>query len=269
MTIANTTLIFDGTNLMTLAYSVRSQGLEESAPPRKGGNLEIPGATGTTYLSKTYGERTINLALWLKATGTAGGAWSAAELGNNINRLTSLFGTDGTHTLTRTRGTQTLTSVVEVRDFRAIPGGPYHYDVNVSMVMCYPFWTSVTLTQVTIPFSAVPEVVTVNNTGTYRVEKAILTLTCGIGESITNPKFTIGSSWVQYTGTVSAGQVLTINCGNFTATKAGSSVISSITHSPSYYCWLSIPAGSSSLTITASGISNTPELVITFYPPYL
>lgn len=269
MTLANTTLTFDGVNLMTLAYNLRALGLDESAPPRKGGNLDVPGATGSTYLSKPLGERTINLAMWVKAIGTAGGTWSASDLGNNINTLSALFGTDGTHTLTRTRGTQTLTAAVEVRDFRIIPGGPYHYDVGVSLVMYNPLWYSTSLTSVTIPFSSVPETGYLTNPGTYKVEDAVLALTCGVGESITNPQFTIGSSWVKYTGTVSAGQTLTINCGNFTATKAGVTVVPNITHSQSYYRWLVIPTGASNIDITASGISNTPELVITFYPPYL
>ena len=59
MTIANTALSFDGTNLMTLAYNVRSMGIDESLPSRRGDNILIPGINGQTYVSKDYEQRNI------------------------------------------------------------------------------------------------------------------------------------------------------------------------------------------------------------------
>lgn len=269
MTIANPSLSFDGTNLMTLAYKVRALGLDESLPGRRGDNVTVPGVAGQTYVAKDLEQRTIDMLMWVAAVGTAGGTWSAGGMGDNINTLTALFGADGTHTITRTRGTTALTGTVEVRDVRFSPGGAYHYDVAVSMVMPDPLWYAVSATTVTGPFSSVPFNLSVSNAGTYQAERAVLTIACAAGESITNPTITCGATWVTYTGVVSAGQTLIIDCGAFTATKAGASVISAITHNSAYTRWLIIPRGTNNVTVSADGISNTPDLTVTFSAPYL
>ena len=117
MTIANPSLSFDGTDLMTLAYKVRALGLDESLPGRRGENVIVPGVAGQTYVAKDLEQRTIDMLMWVKAHGTAGGAWAASDMGNNINTLLGLFGGDGTHTLTRTRGTT-------AQRFRGLNGWP-------------------------------------------------------------------------------------------------------------------------------------------------
>lgn len=270
MTIANPSLSFDGTDLMTLAYKVRALGLDESLPPRRGENVVVPGVAGQIYVAKELEQRTIDMLMWVAAVGTAGGTtWAASSMGDNINTLTALFGADGTHTITRTRGTTALTGTVEVRDVRFTPGGAYHYDVAVSMVMPDPLWYAASATTVTSPFSSVPFDLSVSNVGTYQAERAVVTIACAAGESITNPTITCGATWVKYTGVVSAGQTLVIDCGAFTATKAGASVLSAITHNSASTRWLIIPKGTNNVTVSADGISNGPDLTVTFSAPYL
>jgi hypothetical protein len=67
---------------------------------------------------------------------------------------------------------------------------------------------------------------------------------------------------------VAAGQTLSIDCGAFTASKAGSSVLSNITHNSAYTRWLIIPRGTNNVTVSGDGISNSPVLTVTFSAPY-
>ena len=270
MTIANTALSFDGTNLMTLAYNVRSMGIDESLPARRGDNILIPGINGQTYVSKDYEQRNIEIAMWMHTRGTATSSTvSAANAGTNIETLTALFGADGTHTLTRTRGTTTLTATVEVRNVRIEPQGPYHYNVGLSLTMADPFWYATSTTTATTGFSSVPTNLSVTNNGTYQAERVTITLTTASGNGITNPKFTCGSTWVQYTGVVDNGEVLVINTGAYTATVDGVSVLGNITHNTSYTRWLAIPRGTNNVTVNGSGMSNTPTFSVAFQAPYL
>lgn len=268
MTIANPSLSFDGTDLMTLAYKVRALGLDESLPGRRGENVIVPGVAGQTYVAKDLEQRTIDMLMWVKAHGTAGGAWAASDMGNNINTLLGLFGGDGTHTLTRTRGTTALTGTVEVRTVRLTPGGAYHYDMAVSMVMPDPLWYAASATVATTPFSSVPVNLSVTNAGTYQAERAVIAIACGPGGSLTNPTITCGSTWVKYTGVIAANETLSIDCGAFTATKNGTSVLANITHNTAYTRWLIIPKGKNDVTVSADGISHTLDLTVTFSAPY-
>jgi hypothetical protein len=270
MTIANTALSFDGTNLMTLAYNVRSLGIDESLPDRRGGNILVPGINGRTYVSKDYEQRTIEIALWMHTRGTATSSTvSAANAGTNIETLTALFGGDGTHTLTRTRGTTTLTATVEVQKVRIQPLGPYHYNLGLSLVMPDPFWYATGTTTASGSVGSGTTTISAINNGTYPVERAIATFTTSAGTGITNLTLTSGSTWVKYTGVVDDGDTLIIDTGNFTATLNGSSVLGSITHNTSYTRWLSIPRGTNNVVATVDGVSNYSNLTLSYQAPYL
>jgi len=274
MTIANPSLSFDGTDLMTLAYKVRALGLDESLPGRRGENVIVPGVAGQTYVAKELEQRTIDMLMWVAAVGTAGSAqWAASSMGDNINTLTALFGSDGTHTITRTRGTTALTGTVEVRDVRFTPGGAYHYDVAVSMVMPDPLWYATSATTASTGFSSVPaSPLAVVNGGTYVARNMTVTLACPASPaaSLTNPKVTIGSFWAKYTGVIAPGQSLVIQPHLFAATYAGNSVVSDMSWNESNGpVWLELARGSNNVVVSADGISNTPTITVSFYAPYL
>lgn len=274
MTIANPSLSFDGVNLMTLAYKVRALGLDESLPARRGENVVVPGVAGQTYVAKEFEQRAIDMLMWVAAVGTAGGsAWAASSMGDNINTLTALFGADGTHTIARTRGTTSLTGTVEVRDVRFSPGGAYHYDVGVSLVMPDPLWYAASVTTASTGFSSLPTSgLAVTNGGTYVARNMTVTLACPASPaaSLTNPKITIGSFWVEYTGVIAAGQSLVIQPHLFAATVAGSSVVSQMDWNESNGpVWLELARGANSAVASGDGISNTPTLTVSFYAPYL
>lgn len=269
MTIADVAWAIDGTNLATYAYAVRTLD-EEGLPPRRGENALVPGVNGRTWLAKDYDERVLPLAMWIDSRGTAGGARSAAQLASNVMAIKSLLGGNGIHKLTRTFGTTTWQTSVEVRSLRVTPAGPYHYNALAELVMLDPLWYATTLTTAATGFSSVPASLSVTNPGTYPARVMTVTLACGAGVSLTNPKITVGSSWVKYTGVVSATTSLVILPGTFAATLAGNSVVSGISWNESNGPhWLELARGANTATITADGISNTPTITISFYPPYL
>lgn len=268
MTLATGSYAFGGVSLHNgRSWNVRilspSEGLQ-----RRGENIALPGLTGQTHVDKYFEQRELTLALVV--TGEVPGQPPRAEvLAANLAILQGLFAVDGQSTLTRKRGTRTESALAECINLNVVPRGPLHADLIVDLLLADPLWYGTTQQITTLPFSSVPYSGTVNNPGSYRSEKFVVTITCGASTSITNPQIAIGSTWVKYTGTVSAGQSLQIDVGNFTATKAGSSVISAITWDQGQARWLLLQKGSNTIQVTADGISNTPTLYVTFYPPYV
>lgn len=272
MTIAEVSYALDGVNLANYAYAVRTLGAED-LPERRGDNALVPGVDGRVLLTKNYEQRVLPLALWVDSRGTAGGARTAAQLAANLDLLKTLFGADGTHTLQRTFGTATRQAAVEVRGLRITPGGPYHYDMLAELVMTDPMWYATAATSASSPFSSLPAAgLAVTNGGTYVARNMTVTLACPASPaaSLTNPKITIGSFWVEYTGVIAAGQSLVIQPHLFAATVAGSSVVSQMSWNESNGpVWLELARGANSVVVSGDGISNTPTLTVAFYAPYL
>lgn len=268
MTIAATAWTFDGTSLNNLAYYVK--GFDESGPERRGDDVILGGLTGRMYVAKPYDYRAIVLEMVVDSRPSGGGSRTGNQLQSNVDVLKKLFGSDGQHTLGRTFGALTLQATVDVRRVRFQPVQPYFYNVAVEMVLQDPLWYATSNTVATTPFSSVPTNLTVTNPGTYTAEKCTITLACPSSPAalLTNPRVTIGSVWVQYTGVVGSGNTLTINTSTFSATIGTTDVTSAITHSGAVR-WLTIPPGANTATISAAGISNTPTLTITFAAPYL
>ena len=272
MTIADVAWAIDGVNLATHAYAVRTLD-EEGLPSRRGENALVAGVNGRSWLAKDYDERVLPLAMWIDSRGTAGGARSAAQLASNVMAIKSLLGGNGVHTLTRTFGTNTWQTSVEVRGLRVTPAGPYHYNALAELVMVDPLWYATALTTASTGFSSVPaSPLVVVNGGTYVARNMTVTLACPASPaaSLTNPKVTIGSFWAKYTAMITAGQSLVIQPHLFAATYAGNSVVSEMSWNESNGpIWLELARGSNNVVVSADGISNTPTITVAFYAPYL
>lgn len=268
MTIAATAFSLDGTSLNNLAYYVKE--FDESGPERRGDDVVLGGLPGRMYVAKPYDYRPIVLEMVVDSRASGGGSRTGNQLQSNVDTLKKLFGSDGQHTLARTFGALTLNTTVDVRRMRWLPLGPYAYSLSVEMIMAYPFWSATSLTTATTPFSSVPTNLTVTNGGTYTADKVTITLACPSSPAalLTNPKVTIGSVWVKYTGVIGSGSTLTINTETFAATIGSTDVASAITHSGAVR-WMTVPPGANTATVSADGISNTPTLTISFYAPYL
>ena len=252
MTKANSSWEFRGVNLQQTGWYVRALGAPEQVPGRRGENLVVPGKTGRYQTgSKPIDERVLSLAMQVESQPMGGGARSGSTLWANLDTLKTAFAKDGTGTLKHqnAQGTTRLATVEVINTVEYDPGGPEHYAFVVDFAFADPFWYAEAAGTTTAAISMDPQNVTVPNNGTYRAMKPVLYV---VGPA-TNPKLTVGSTWVQYTGAVSAGGTLTIDCGAYTATNGTANVSGDITHDGDVV-WLPLPTGNN--TVTVEGCSG-------------
>lgn len=260
---------FNSFNLTTPAYDVQYLGASEEVPQRRGQNLTIPAKTGR-YLTtnKKLDERRVALAMWVKDVDQNGQNKGTASLLANLDALKKVFATDGTALLKHTiSGTvrQAPAEVVSSVQFEPFGTAPF-YRYVVEFSMADPLWraeTGRTVGPVTITTN--PQNVTLVNNGTYRQEQGTIKVT---GE-ITDPKFTIGSDWVLYTGTVAGGGTLTIDCSNWTATNGTVDVSGDISHDGDLV-WLPIPCGTAvTMAVSCGTLTGSPAVTVTHLEGYL
>jgi hypothetical protein len=247
---------YDGVDLTTLGYNVRLLGAPVNVPPRRGENVVLPSRTGRLYAAKRLDERTVSLAMFVKDTHpTNYGAGSETQLLANLDALRGLFARDGQHVLKHTMASSTRLATAEVVNavtFEPLGAGNA-FGFSVEFLLADPLWYAQTVTTVgptTIGQS--PQNITVTNGGTYRGEKAILTL---VGP-LSNPKLAIGATWVQFTGAVGAGQTLVLRCEDFTATLAGADVSGNVSHAGAL-SWLPLPVGVNTLAVTTGTLGGS------------
>lgn len=270
MTTISESFNYAGTSLNTYAYNVQFLGAMERLPERRGENLVIPGKSGRLYVPKKFDQNIFALSMFIRDAPVGGGSGSQAQLLSNLDALKKLFAKQGQQTLQYTNASETRSATVEIVSAiefrRTSPGG---YMLLVEFVMAQPYWfvqsggelgTMVLATDsigdegISVEetgIGASPHNFTVNNTGTAPNEKA----TIAVGGQITNPTLTIGDTWVKYTGTVGAGETLTIHCEDFTADVDGSDVTPDISHGGDVV-WVVIPTGSNTATLSGSSLSS-------------
>jgi len=259
---------YDGVDLTTLAYNVQWLGAPLNVPPRRGENVVVPSRTGRLYVAKRPDQRTATLAMWVQNIHpTTGGAGSEAQMRANLDTLRGLFARDGQHTLKHQFGGVIRTATAEVVatiDFEP-KGLDSAYTFVVEFLLADPWWYAESLTTVgPTAITQSPQNITVTNGGTYKVEQAIITVT----GPITNPKFAVGSIWVQYTGTVGSGETLVIDCGDWTAELDGADVSGNISHAGALR-WLEFAVGGNTLAVTSSGYGGGTTVTVAFYAPYV
>jgi len=107
-----------------------------------------------------------------------------------------------------------------------------------------------------------PQNVTLANNGTYRNEHGTISLV--VPGTVTDPKFTIGSDYVEYTGTVYNGGTLLIDIDNWTATNGTVDVSGDITHDGDLV-WLPIPVGTAiTMEFSAGTVVGTPTVTVSY-----
>jgi hypothetical protein len=258
---------YDGVDLTTLAYNVRLLGAPLDVPNRRGDNVIVGGRSGRLYVPKQFDQRKVTLAMFVRDTHpTSGGSGSEAQLLANLDALRGLFARDGQHTLKHTMGGVTRVAKAEVASaIEFQPRGPNLYAFVVEFVLADPLWygeSSVIIGPHGVSFT--PYNIGVNNHGTYKAEKVVITVT---GE-MTNPRFTVGQIWVQYNGTVAGGETLIIDGGDWKAEKNEVDATKDISHDGAIR-WLELPVGISTLTVTGTVGSPTPTVKVEFTPAYI
>jgi len=264
MTTINLGWEYDGVDLSTYAYDVRALGAPEQVPARRGDNVAIPGATGRLYVDKRLDQRTLTLSMFVDAKHPTSGSntRTAEQLQTNLDLLKGVFARDGQHVLRCTLpgavARDATAEVVNVVEFQ--PTGPYSYALMVEFVLADPWWYAQSVTTVgptTIIQS--PQNIAVTNDGTYKAEKATVT----VAGPITDPKFAVGSIWVLYTGTVATGETLVIDCGDWTAELDGGDVSGNISHEGDLR-WLVFAVGVNTLIVTSSGFAGATTVTVEF-----
>jgi len=257
---------YDGVDLTRIGYNVRLLGAPLNTPARRGENLLIPGRAGRQYVSKQLEQRLQTLAMWAINEPAGGGTGSEANMLANLDTLRGLFARAGQHTLKQTYGSAERVATVEVANAVEFEPRVFNaaYAFVVEFLMADPLWYATAATTVgPTVISSSPQNIAVTNGGTYQAEKATITIT----GPITDPKLTVGV-WVLYTGTVAAGETLTINCATWTATLAGADVSANISHDGDLR-WLVFPVGANTLVVTGSGYTGATTVTITFTAAYI
>lgn len=257
---------YDGIDLTRHGYNVRLLGAPFNTPSRRSDNLVIPQKSGMVYVRKALDQRIVSLAMWVKNIPASGGAESEADMLANLDVLRGLFARPGQHELKHQFGNVTRTVQAEVvNSVEFQPQGKLNvYYLTAEFLLADPLWRAQNPTTVgPTNLTTNPQSIGVTNGGSYQVEDAVITLT---GE-IVDPKLTVGSIWVKYTGVVPAGQSLVIDCSDWTASLNSVDVSGDISHEGDLI-WLIFQPGVNTLAVTCTSVTGA-TIKVQFTAPYV
>lgn len=248
-------LSINGTNLLTVMHSIQEiVGLVGAAPVR-GGDSELPHLDGALEGAAWDGPRDITVRGLLY--GNNGAVLVPADararyldreraltaLVRNDNRISTLTrviprpsGGDLT-TEARARYLSGLDSVAQA----AFHGGRVAFTLRT----LDSYWHDTSNSSI----SAFGPTASPSVGGDVATRRVTLTFSGATGQRLTNN--TTGE-WVQIVG--NAGTPTVVDCEAFTATRSGNSKVGEVTHNPDFDTWLSLAAGTNSLTLTGGGL---------------
>jgi hypothetical protein len=244
-----------------------------SVPPLRGEDVVIASYPGELWLEKMQSARRIDLELLIyDQQGVLANVYAT------LQELAQAFGIHNQGTLTHYRPDGTVVSALaqvnswvsprtDIGPFAPKQQGPLGiwYIAVAPFNLADPYFYGATLTGGPTDISGGSGSQTVTHPGTVRGWKPVFTFT----GPCSNPKVvnTANGYSVQALVSVPSGQSLVIDCGAWTATLNGTSVIGSITHSGGFPFMVFEP-GANPLTITG-GTGAGATLATAFAPPYL
>lgn len=270
----------DGVSLNQDGWNIATVGGERyDLPVRRGENIALAYRPGTLHRQKLPEQRVISLSMWTAGIDNVSGYGSDPVLqwNDNWDTLRRLVWKPNGAQVTLTRrwkltvaSTPTIvaaSALAEVSEaMTPSMTGRARSEFQMTFLLADPYFYG---TQVTTPIPlSTPTVVT--NAGHDAAAHAWMQVDL-IGP-LTNPKLTNATPtpdvWVAYTGSIAAGQTVTLDVGACTATcaVAPTNRINLISHSGSRY-WMGLLAGTNTLTLTAS--AGTGSAVVRFKPPYV
>lgn len=233
----------DGVDVQSMAFGIET--VDSQPPTLKGDHLALSGANGVIpQFNRAYEPGSVALKMWVlgcEVDGTVPGLRSGRRqlFERNLRMLLRLFGYQGNVvTLKKTIYGDSLDSAPITVTARAIVSEVANIDtqmarqratVSVALTLVDSFWSDAAVTTDTTGASAtVPKTLNLTDVGTAPVDDAVIKIT----GPITSPRVTCpaSGSWIQYNGTVSAGQTLTIDSKAGTAFLGTNSVLSNVTH---------------------------------------
>ena len=286
----NTTEYWDiaGTSLHQYGWSVATVGGSRyDLPPRRGDNLTLPYRPGQRWRPKLPDARPITLVMWVTGMDPATG--NAPVSGDQILRwndswdeLRRLLWTVEARPFTltrRTRLTRTVAPNIGQEELLVVDAqaeltgtmaptmtGRTRADFSLDLLLPDPYFYGPQVTVTLNRNTAVPVYNPGHDVAAYNHFEIDL-----IGP-LTNPRITNSATapdtWVQYTGTVAAGQTLHLDVGQYIATRAPSvaNLIGAITHAGARH-WMGLQPKLNTLTLTAA--SGAGSAVLRYRPPYV
>lgn len=233
----------DGVDVQSMAFGIET--VDSQPPSLKGDHLALSGANGVIpQFNRAYEPGSIALKMWVlgcEVDGTVPGLRSGRRqlFERNLRMLLRLFGYQGNIiTLKKTIYGDSLDSAPITVTARAIVSEVSSIDtqmarqratVSVALTLVDSFWSDATVTTDTTGASAtVPKTLNLTDVGTAPVDDAVIKIT----GPIASPRVTCpaSGSWIQYNGTLPAGQTLTIDSKAGTAFLGTNSVLTNVTH---------------------------------------
>jgi hypothetical protein len=260
------TLTVDGVLLNTLAKNIESIAGRLSVPVIRTDNVAVPSRHGRLRTTqKFYDEGQLVLPMWVKGCDDNGNVPTSARqmFYSNVNALSNLFRPGSgmmtmVHTLPDHSIRRAMVECTEAINFSVLGGNNPLGKFSVALRVPKAFWEDVNPFSIDLTSVQNGAVTTFDGT-TAPVEDSVITITgpatgCKIearygGNALENP------SWVQYNGTLTAGQTLIIDCGNWTLTGTGGLVVN--------YSFLAHAGGARWFTMVPGPPSLPPEVKIT------
>jgi len=273
-TINNSGYTVDGTTLDTYAFNVVNRAASWITAARRGEGLAMAGIDGELApYDPPYEPGMINFTMWVVGANENGTfpADRRVQIRTNISKLMALFTkTYGLLTVQRIDAgvatKQCQARLVEAIDFESQARGQ-RAEFAVSLSIPRTFWEDINLVSQSQTFSgASPQTRSYSSFagGEAHITDAKYSLTSSTG--ITNPRITDarGLNWIQYNGTVSASEILIIDCGLSTVKKgpsanpsAATNVMQNVTRAGSAYLFAmhtdNTGAASPQLTVSGTG----------------
>jgi Phage tail protein len=277
--VANSTTEYwevDGVSLNQYCWNISTLGGGRLAlPPLRGDDIQYAYRPGRDWRAKTPDSRVISLAMWVVGIDpdtSLPGADQGTQWNENWRSLRNLFWTPrGQVALTRRvkyeSGIQTTTALASLAgSMEPTMTGRTRANFVVDLLLSDPFFYGSSIT-VNVPRST-PTIVA--NPGDDVVAYRNFSLT--FNGPLTNPKLTNATSdpdvWVKVGAAIASGDSVTLDVGEFTATRTSDSanLVGGVTHSGSR-TWLGLIPGDNTLTLTSD--SGTGTVDVTFAAPYL
>lgn len=272
--------VINGLEMSTHGYSIEA--VTNSIPDRKGDNVSSPVIHGDIFREKRLTPRNETLTIWVTDAKPTTGDVSPSETARrqqfndnyevvmfHLNKLTSELDIEK-HMIDPTTGIEIVRNAkAEIASGFSIDE---HRDLNVAkfgldLRFLDPRWYAATDTVKTLTLSSGTSTTLALTTADYGnapINKMTIVFSCAGGESLVNPRLlnlgTVGQ--IGFTGTINAGESVTIDTENLTMVKGSTNVIASLYRAGSRQDWMEImPAGEAqtfnfTTTTTSSGTAT-------------
>jgi|SRR5215472_6459871 len=282
----------NGVSLSTYAYNIQTLAGREQTPPIVGDNIRVPYRNGRIWKQKTFDQRTIVLAMYVRGCDVNGvvpatRTLERATFNSNLRMLKRLFAPRGsqlivTRTLQFLTGTETHTGLADAYNpssggFTAGGGGlgTNQWDLvpvsitygtfSIDLVFADPWWYGASVAPVITSAGG-----TINNIGDVEHDHPVIRF----NGPLTNPMLTNLTPnpdvAVWYSGTIASGAYVQLDANAYTAvTNTGASVIGNVFHTGALK-WMVLEPGNNSMTLTnqAGGAVGSGNATVTYAPPY-